>query len=59
MPQIALTRNHLHVLTAYLAPDNRLLDATRRLIGHYRWLAAGRIVALIHGQLYAGEVGHG
>ena len=59
MPQITLHRNHLHVLTAYLAPDNRLLDATRRTIGYYRWLAAGRIVALIHGQLYAGDVWHG
>ena len=58
MPQITLSRNHARVLTAYLSPDNRLLDATRRLIGYYRWLAAGRIVALIHGQLYAGEVGH-
>ena len=58
MPQITLTRNHLHVLTAYLSHDNRLLDATRHVIGHYRWLAAGRIVALIHGQLYSGEVEH-
>ena len=58
MSQIALTRNPTYILTAYLSPDNRLLDATRRVIGYYRWLAAGRIVALIHGQLYAGEVGH-
>ena len=59
MPQITLTHNPTHVFTAYLAPDHRLLDATRRTIGYYRWLAAGRIVALIHGQLYAGKVGHG
>ena len=58
MPQSILIRNPTHALTAYLAPDHRLLDATRRTIGYYRWLAAGRIVALIHGQLYAGEVGH-
>ena len=56
MPQITLHRNKTHVLTAYLSPDNRLLDATRRVIGHYRWLAAGCIVALIHGRLYAGDV---
>ena len=59
MPQITLHRNYTHILTAYLSPDNRLLDTTSRVIGYYRWLAAGRIVALIHGQLYAGKVGHG
>ena len=57
MPRITLTRNAL-TLTAYLTRDGRLLDAARYVIGQYRWLTAGRIVALIAGQVYAGEVQH-
>ena len=55
MPRITLTR-HALTLTAYLTKDGRLLDAARYAIGTYRWLTAGSIVALIAGQVYAGEV---
>ena len=55
MPQITIPHNAL-TLTAYLTRDGRLLDAARYAIGTYRWLTAGRIVALIAGQVYAGEV---
>ena len=57
MPQVSLTRNAL-TLTAFLTKDGRLLDAARYAIGTYRWLTTGRIVALIAGQVYAGEVRH-
>ena len=55
MPQATILRNAL-ALTAYLTRDGRLLDAAHYAIGTYRWLMAGRIVALIGGQVYAGEV---
>ena len=58
MSQVTLSRNHVITLTAYLTPHHRILDAAHRVIGTYRWLTTGRIVALIHGQLYAGEVRH-
>ena len=57
MPRITITHNAL-VLTAYLTRDGSLLDTARYAIGTYRWLTAGRIVALIGGQVYAGEVQH-
>mgnify|MGYP001566954331 CR=1 FL=1 len=57
MPQTTLTSTAL-TLTAYLARDGRLLDAARYVIGQYRWLTTGRIVALIGWQVYAGEVQH-
>ena len=56
MPQVTLTRNQAVTITAYLTKNNRLLDAARRVIGTYRWLTTGRIVALIGGRLYTGEV---
>ena len=55
MPRTTLTST-TRTLTAYLTTDGRLLDAARHAIGQYRWLTAGRIVALIAGQVYAGEV---
>ena len=58
MPQVTFSRNHVVTLTAYLTPHNRILDAAHRVIGTYRWLTTGRIVALIGGQVYAGEVTH-
>ena len=57
MPQITIPHTAL-TLTAYLTRDWRLLDAARYVIGTYRWLTAGSIVALIGGQVYAGEVQH-
>ena len=58
MSQVTLSRNHVITLTAYLTSHNHILDAAHRVIGTYRWLATGRIVALIGGQVYAGEVRH-
>lgn len=58
MSQVTLSRNHAVTLTAYLTPQHRILDAAHRVIGTYRWLTTGRIVALIGGKLYAGEVAH-
>ena len=56
MPHVTLSSNHERSLTAYLTPNNRILDAAHRVIGTYRWLTTGRIVALIGGRIYAGEV---
>ena len=47
---------YVKALNAYLTSNNRIFDAARRVIGTYRWLATGRIVALIDGQVYAGMV---
>ena len=58
MSQVTLSRNHAVKVTAYLTPHNRILDAAHRVIGTYRWLTQGRIVALIGGKLYSGEVAH-
>ena len=58
MSQVTLSRKYAVTLTAYLTPHYRVLDAARHVIGTYRWLATGRIVALIQGQVYAGEVTH-